>query len=214
MRLLLRFIEDLSIENREFNQKLGILDNEDLCFHTATICDEFHLLADRNFIEPIEWFYHYIKRIRKYKGRVLAITQQIQDLTGDKEILKQTTGIVNSCQFMFVFHMKPNDIENLDKLFASIGGLKSSEKTFLKGETQGDCIFMSGNKTRIKMHFWWFKSLQKSLISSDMRNYKFIESKPEIQKPPKVEQKVKTLGNTSPTKEKAVKTLRNDLKGT
>jgi hypothetical protein len=54
MQLLLRFIEDLCIGNKRFNENLGILNDDEKCFHTATFCDEFHLLADKNFTKPIE----------------------------------------------------------------------------------------------------------------------------------------------------------------
>jgi hypothetical protein len=54
MQLLLRFVEDLCIANKKFNENLGIYNNDEECLHTAVFCDEFHLLADKNFTKPIQ----------------------------------------------------------------------------------------------------------------------------------------------------------------
>jgi hypothetical protein len=153
MRLLLRFIEDLCIENKDYNERLGLLFDDDKCYHTAVFCDEFHLLINKKFPAPLEWFYGFIKRIRKYKGRGILITQNINDMVSDDEIIRLTTGIINSCQFMFIFKLLPNDITCLNQLLAEVGGLKQEEINFLKTGEQGQAIFMSGNDVHIKMKF-------------------------------------------------------------
>ena len=168
MRLLLRFIEDLCIENKDFNEKLGILFDDDKCYHTAVFCDEFHLLINKKFPAPLEWFYGFIKRIRKYKGRGILITQNINDMVSDDEIIRLTTGIINSCQFMFIFKLLPNDIACLNQLLAEVGGLKQEEINFLKTGEQGQAIFMSGNDVHIKMKFLWNKSLEQNCLNTDM----------------------------------------------
>jgi hypothetical protein len=172
MQLLLRFVEDLCIANKKFNENLGIYNDDDKCLHTVVFCDEFHLLADKNFTKPIQWFYHFIKRIRKYKGKLIPITQNIKDLTSSPDIIQYTSGIVNSCQFMFTFHLNAMDIDDLNKLFVAIGGLREEEKNFLKGKAQGECIFGIGNETRIMMKFDYHDGLAKDLIEKDMTEFK------------------------------------------
>jgi coenzyme F420-reducing hydrogenase delta subunit len=73
---------------------------------------------------------------------------------------------------MFTFHLNAIDIDDLDKLFVAIGGLKSEEKVFLKGKTQGECIFGIGNETRIKMRFDYTDGLIKDMINKDMSEFK------------------------------------------
>ncbi|MCQ2748159.1 MAG: type IV secretory system conjugative DNA transfer family protein [Mycoplasmoidaceae bacterium] len=106
----------MCIENKEYNDKLGILGDDTKCYHTAVFCDEFHLLIDKEFPNVIKWFYGFTKRIRKYKGRVVLITQNIKDMVSDDSSFQsQTTGIINSCQFLFIFKLLANDIANLDR---------------------------------------------------------------------------------------------------
>lgn len=171
MRLLLRFIEDLCIENKDYNERLGLLYDDDRCYHTAVFCDEFHLLINKKFPAPLEWFYGFIKRIRKYKGRGILITQNINDMVSDPEIIRLTTGIINSCQFMFIFKLLANDITNLDKLLAEVGGLKNEEVNFLKTGEQGQAIFVSGNDIHIKMKFNWDSEYEVQSLNEDMIGY-------------------------------------------
>jgi hypothetical protein len=70
--------------------------------------------------------------------------------------------------------MNANDIDNLDKLFDSIGGLKPEEKIFLKGKMAGECIFGVGNETRIKMRFDYSNGMCKELFETDMTLFKAI----------------------------------------
>lgn len=70
-------------------------------------------------------------------------------MVSDPEIIRLTTGIINSCQFMFIFKLLANDITNLDRLLHEIGGLKSEEVNFLKTSEQGQAIFVSGNELHI-----------------------------------------------------------------
>jgi hypothetical protein len=73
---------------------------------------------------------------------------------------------------MFTFHLNAMDIDDLDKLFVAIGGLKDEEKIFLKGKSKGECMFGIGNETRIKMKFDYCDGLTKSLIETNMIEFK------------------------------------------
>ena len=158
MLLIYRMVEDAFIENKNHNESLGYSFDDPNAYHVALINDEFHVSINPNAPETVAWVYNWAKRLRKYSGRVIIITQSIQDLTGHSSILTYTTGILNACQYVFVFHLLPNDIDALDKLLASIGGLKKSERNFIQGHTTGECLFMMGNESRIQMRVLYDKN--------------------------------------------------------
>jgi coenzyme F420-reducing hydrogenase delta subunit len=64
------------------------------------------------------------------------------------------------------------DIDDLDKLFTSIGGLKDEERIFLKGKQKGECMFSIGNETRIKMRFAYNDNLTRRLMENNMSEFK------------------------------------------
>ena len=165
VKVLFRYI-DLRTKYKSFIENLNSLIglktinsfDDPNAYHVALINDEFHVSINHNAPETVAWVYNWAKRLRKYYGRVIIITQSIQDLTGHSSILTYTTGILNACQYVFVFHLLPNDIDALDKLLASIDGLKKSERNFIQGHTTGECLFMMGNESRIKMRVLYDKN--------------------------------------------------------
>lgn len=165
MYLLLRFLDTQCVANQQYNIEHNLSVND--AYHIAIFIDEFHLLCDRDNLEPIRFFYHLIKQIRHYQGKLVPITQNIGDLTADPEILKETSAIVNAVKFMFIHHLNANDIENLDKLLHSVGGLTDSEKSFLEREGHGEAIFTCGNKRRMQVKIE-LDNLEFQLIESDM----------------------------------------------
>ena len=165
MFLLLKFIEQQTILNAQFNKDEGL--DEKNASHIVVFVDEFHLLIDKNNLGPIQFFYHLIKQIRHTPGHLVPITQNVNDLTADLSILKETTGIINACQFIFVHKFLANDINNLDKLFEPIGGLTTNEKAFLQQDGHGEAIFISGNKNRIPMQVS-YEEFEKKLFKVDL----------------------------------------------
>ena len=136
MLLVLRYIEQQVINKR------ADIDVE----HVAVIADEAHLFIDPKFPIALDFFYQMIKRIRKYKGSFIPITQAISDWTATPEVANKTTAILKEAQYSFVFKLKPNSAEDLARLFVAGGGLNETEiHSIIKAGT-GDMFFI-GNET-------------------------------------------------------------------
>jgi hypothetical protein len=68
------------------------------------------------------------KRIRKYNGMQIVITQNIKDFVGSEELARKSTAIINACQYSMIFALAPNDIQDLVKLYENAGGINESEQ--------------------------------------------------------------------------------------
>ena len=69
----------------------------------------------------IEFMAQMAKRIRKYNGMQIVITQNIKDFVGSVEIQRQSTAIINASQYSFIFSLAPNDITDLIELYRNAG---------------------------------------------------------------------------------------------
>ena len=136
MLLVLRYIEQQVINKR------ADIDVE----HVAVIADEAHLFIDPKFPIALDFFYQMIKRIRKYKGSFIPITQAISDWTATPEVANKTTAILKEAQYSFVFKLKPNSAEDLARLFVAGGGLNDTELHSIIKAGTGDMFFI-GNET-------------------------------------------------------------------
>ena len=136
MLLVLRYIEQQVINKR------ADIDVE----HIAVIADEAHLFIDPKFPIALDFFYQMIKRIRKYKGSFIPITQAISDWTATPEVANKTTAILKEAQYSFVFKLKPNSAEDLARLFVAGGGLNDTELHSIIKAGTGDMFFI-GNET-------------------------------------------------------------------
>ena len=136
MLLVLRYIEQQVINKRaDINVE-----------HVAVIADEAHLFIDPKFPIALDFFYQMIKRIRKYKGSFIPITQAISDWTATPEVANKTTAILKEAQYSFVFKLKPNSAEDLARLFVAGGGLNDTELHSIIKAGTGDMFFI-GNET-------------------------------------------------------------------
>ena len=91
MMLVLRFLESEVSKNRERN--LSRKENN----HIAIAVDEAHLFIDDRSPAALYFMFQMIKRIRKYNGIFVVITQNVNDFVGSDHIKKYTTAIVNGC---------------------------------------------------------------------------------------------------------------------
>jgi conjugal transfer ATP-binding protein TraC len=136
MFLILKFIENEVRKNK--NQNLNL---EKFNWISITI-DEAHLLIDKEFPNALIFMYQMVKRIRKYNGMINIITQNVNDFIGDETIKKYATAIINSSQYLKVLNLQPNDLEALDNLYLSSGGLSFNEKDFIARAGVGKCFFI------------------------------------------------------------------------
>jgi len=146
MMLVLRFLENEVSKNREHNLAKG--DNR----HIAIVVDEAHVFIDERSPAALYFMHNMIKRIRKYNGIFVVITQNVNDFVGAVNIKKYTTAIINGCQYSFIFGLNPADLQSLIDLYASVGGFSEQEKDFIANAGIGQCLFVVAPGQRITMH--------------------------------------------------------------
>jgi hypothetical protein len=63
----------------------------------------------------LDFMFQLAKRIRKYDGMQIVITQNIKDFAGTSEIARKSTAIINVSQYSLIFSLSPNDMTGLCK---------------------------------------------------------------------------------------------------
>ena len=122
MLLVLKYIDNEIIKNRDYNTKYGL--NRKI----VVVIDEAHVFIDSKFPIALDFMFQLAKRIRKYNGMQIVITQNIKDFVGSEEIARKSTAIINACQYSFIFSLAPNDMQDLVKLYENAGGINETEQ--------------------------------------------------------------------------------------
>ena len=122
MLLVLKYIDNEIIKNRDYNRKYGL--NRKI----VVVIDEAHVFIDNKFPIALDFMFQLAKRIRKYNGMQIVITQNIKDFVGSEEIARKSTAIINACQYSFIFGLAPNDMDDLCKLYEKAGGINEIEQ--------------------------------------------------------------------------------------
>ena len=122
MLLVLKYIDNEIIKNRDYNRKYGL--NRKI----VVVIDEAHVFIDTKFPIALDFMFQLAKRIRKYNGMQIVITQNIKDFVGSEEIARKSTAIINACQYSFIFGLAPNDMDDLCKLYEKAGGINEVEQ--------------------------------------------------------------------------------------
>jgi hypothetical protein len=93
------------------------------------------------------------KRIRKYNGMQVVITQNIKDFVGSEEIARKSTAIINASQYSFIFALSPNDMHDLCKLYEKAGAINEDEQEEIinNGRGQAFVVTSPGQRTRIRI---------------------------------------------------------------
>ena len=122
MLLVLKYIDNEIIKNRDYNTRYG------LNRKVVVVIDEAHVFIDTKFPVALDFMFQLAKRIRKYNGMQIVITQNIKDFVGSEEIARKSTAIINACQYSFIFALAPNDIQDLVRLYQNAGGINENEQ--------------------------------------------------------------------------------------
>ena len=96
-----------------------------------------------NFMEDLA------KRIRKYDGMQIIITQNIKDFVGSTAIQKQSTAIINASQFTMVLPLAPNDMSDLVNLYRNAGGINDDEQQAIVQANRGEVFFITSANSRV-----------------------------------------------------------------
>ena len=142
MLLVLKWLDNEIIKNRDFNIKYGT--NRKI----IVAIDEAHVFIDPRYPVALDFMYQLAKRIRKYNGMQIVITQNIKDFVGTQEIIRKSTAIINACQYSFIFALSPNDMEDLCTLYDKAGRINKVEQDRIVNNERGNAFIITGPMSR------------------------------------------------------------------
>jgi len=142
MLLVLKYVDNEIIKNREYNNKYNL--NRKI----VVAIDEAHVFIDNKYPIALDFMFQLAKRIRKYNGMQIVITQNIKDFVGSEEIARKSTAIINACQYSFIFSLAPNDIHDLCKLYEKAGGINEIEQEKITSAPRGQVFSVLGPTSR------------------------------------------------------------------
>ena len=146
MLLVLKWLDNEIIKNRDFNIKHGT--NRKI----IVAIDEAHVFIDPKYPIALDFMYQLAKRIRKYNGMQIVITQNIKDFVGSPDIVRKSTAIINACQYSFIFALSPNDMDDLCTLYDKAGKINDSEQDQIVNNGRGNCFFITSPISRTNIN--------------------------------------------------------------
>ena len=147
MLLVLKWLDNEIIKNRDFNLKHGT------SRRIVVAIDEAHVFIDPKYPVALDFMYQLAKRIRKYNGMQIVITQNIKDFVGSEEIVRKSTAIINACQYSFIFALSPNDMDDLCTLYDKAGQINEVEQDQIVNNPRGNSFIITSptNRTNISI---------------------------------------------------------------
>ncbi|MGN0597377.1 MAG: VirB4 family type IV secretion system protein [Ruminiclostridium sp.] len=142
MLLVLKWLDNEIIKNRDYNIK-----------HHAErkiviVIDEAHVFIDEKYPIALDFMFQLAKRIRKYNGMQIIITQNVKDFVGTEEIARKSTAIINACQYSFIFPLAPNDMHDLCRLYEKAGAINESEQEQIVSNPRGRAFVVTSPTNR------------------------------------------------------------------
>lgn len=147
MLLVLKWLDNEVIKNRDYNIRYGASRK------IIVVIDEAHVFIDSKFPIALDFMYQLAKRIRKYNGMQIIITQNIADFVGTEELVRKSSAIINACQYSFIFPLAPNDMHDLCKLYEKAGAINESEQEEIVNNGRGHAFVVTSptNRTGIEI---------------------------------------------------------------
>ena len=142
MLLVLKWLDNEIIKNREFNLKHNT--NRKI----IVVIDEAHVFIDPKHPVALDFMYQLAKRIRKYNGMQVVITQNIKDFVGSPDILRKSSAIINACQYSFIFALAPNDMDDLCQLYDKAGQINEVEQDQIVNNPRGNAFIITSPTAR------------------------------------------------------------------
>ncbi len=113
----------------------------DKSINTVLEVDEAHILLSGNNILGADFLAQVQRRARKYNTGTIIITQQPSDFS-DPSVIVQGKAIFDNAAYYLVMGLKKQAAEDLAKLI----DLNENEKESIKKYSQGEALFVCGNK--------------------------------------------------------------------
>ncbi len=154
MLLVLRYLNNEIIKNKEFNFMMGFKESDPDRRKVIVAVDEAHVFIDAKYPIALDFMQTLAKRIRKYDGMQIIITQNIKDFVGSAEIAKQSTAIINASQFTMILSLAPNDMTDLVELYRNAGGINEDEQQTIVQANRGEAFLITSalSRTFLKIH--------------------------------------------------------------
>ena len=161
MLLVFKYLENEIIRNKDFNTL------NDSNRKIVIAVDEAHTFINPKYPMALDFMAQMAKRIRKYGGMQIIITQNIKDFVGSQEIARQSTAVINASQYSMIFSLAPNDISDLVSLYRNAGEINQDEQDSIVTANIGECFFISGPLSRTIFKISPLKTVQE--IFSNVR---------------------------------------------
>ena len=142
MLLVFRYLNNEIINNKDFNKKYR--KNRKI----IVAVDEAHIFINPKYPIALDFMAQMAKRIRKYGGMQIIITQNIADFVGTEEIRRQSTAVINACQYSVIFSLAPADMADLVTLYEKAGGINEEEQNSIVTAGVGQAFLITGPSSR------------------------------------------------------------------
>lgn len=142
MLLVLKYLENEVIKNRDYNEAHGT-DRK-----IIVVVDEAHLFIDEKYPIALDFMYQLAKRIRKYNGMEIVVTQSIKDFAGTPETARKSMAIINVSQYSLIFPLSPSDMSDLCSLYEKAGQINDVEADNIVHNERGCAFLISSPESR------------------------------------------------------------------
>lgn len=148
MLLVFKYIENEVINNKDYNRAHKT--NRKI----IVVADEAHLFINPKHPIALNFMTSMAKRIRKYGGMLIVITQNINDFVGSEEIKRQSTAVINACQYSLIFSLSPSDVNDLIDLYKNSGGINKEERNRIVSASVGQAFIITAptSRTMVQIH--------------------------------------------------------------
>ena len=146
MLLVFKYLENEIINNKDYNS----IHNTNRKIIIAV--DEAHTFINTKYPIALNFMMAMAKRIRKYGGMQIVITQNINDFVGSEEIKRQSTAIINACQYSIIFSLSPSDVNDLIDLYKNSGGINKEEQNSIVTAQRGQAFVITAPTSRTMVH--------------------------------------------------------------
>lgn len=143
MLLVFKYLDNEISKNKDFNTKYNTRRQ------IIVAVDEAHLFINPKFPIALDFMAQMAKRIRKYEGMQIVITQNVKDfIGGSAETQRQATAVINASQYSMIFSLAPNDMTDLVELYRNAGGINQDEQDTIVTAGRGECFFIASPYSR------------------------------------------------------------------
>ena len=147
MLIVFKYLMNEIIKNKDFNAKYNV--NRKI----IVAVDEAHMFINPKYPIALDFMAQMAKRIRKYGGMQIVITQNIKDFVGSAEIERQSTAVINASQYSMIFSLAPSDMNDLVELYRKSGEINQQEQDTIVTAGVGQAFLITSpmNRTMVQI---------------------------------------------------------------